>query len=282
MPTAIDSAAAGRGVSKLSKALSKLNLRSPTSETDSSEIHSFRTEQINLLKPLHSNAKNVLSHISIPSAVTKKRARDYIRSISITPKGKAFLPQCSEIIPGHLFISDHFTGTDAATLLSLGITHVISMQHHTSYDYPMLPTIDYCEVIVPMHAYEARRLVATIDDTVDFIDNALRQEGSRVLIHCRMGVDWSPSVIIAWFMRNGRCGYDEARDTVRRKRVVVAPGLDLVRGVKEWSALELARPLFPPGRGGRNQSSTCPSPLGSDLSSTDVSYQEKGEVLDIH
>ena len=95
-------------------------------------------------------------------------------------------------------------------------------------------------------------------------------------------------MVIAWLMRNGKCSYAEARDTVRQKREVVEPGLDLEMGVKEWWALELARPSFPPGRGGRCQ----PSMSYLDVNCLDIkvgvmhgpgSYelQGEGEVIDI-
>jgi Dual specificity phosphatase, catalytic domain len=261
MPAAVcvDNATSGRGLSKLSKALSKLNLRSPSEPDPNSIIHSLRKEQIKQLKLSHSNAPNILSRIPIPSGLTKARLCDYIRGVCITPKGNAFLPQYSEIIPDRLFVSDHFTGTDIATLSRLHITHVVSILHLPNHDFPTLPTVVYHDVVVPSDVYRARSLVATIDDTVDFIDHALRQGDTRVLVHCSMGTQWGPSMVIAWLMRNGHCDYEQARDVVLRKREVINPGIDLERGVKEWLALEMARPLFPLGRGGRYPSQPSPS-----------------------
>lgn len=285
MPTAVYvDASPGRGFSKLSKALSKLNLRSPGGELDSRDIfQSLRKEQIKLLKQTHPNARDVLSRTFMPVGLTKGRLGDYVRSISITPRGTAFLPRYSEIVPDQLYISDYFTGTDIGTLSRLRITHVVSILHAPNLEFPILPTIVYHDVVVPCDAYRARSLVATIDDAVDFMDSALRQEDSRVLVYCRMGVQWSPTMIIAWLMRNGHCDYGKGRDFVLRKRQVIAPGMDLEKGVKEWWALEMARPVFPLGRGGRCR----PSPSVHHLTwgSRHELYEEwesdESEVLDI-
>lgn len=274
----------GRGFAKLSRALSKLNLRSPTEPDPQGMIRALRKEQLKLLKSTHYNTRNVLSQTSIPPGLDKTRLCDYIRSISITPEGKAFLPQYSEIIPGHLFISDYFTGTDLATLSRLRITHVVSILHSPNRDLPTLPSIVYRNVVVPSDAYHARNLVAMIDDTVDFIDKALRREDSRVLVHCRVGVQWSPSIVIAWLLRHGPCDYERWRDVILQKREVIHPGIDLERGVKEWLALETARPLFPRGRGGRCRPSPPLHYLKWELAAEQLqedSDSDYSDVLDI-
>ena len=261
----------GRGFSKLSRALSKLNLRSPISSEPDHRlelIQSLRKEQSNLLKSSHVNARKILSHTAVPAGLCNSRLRDYVHSMAITPQGTAFPPQYSEIIPGQLFIADHFTGTDVAILARLRITHVVSILHAPNAEFATLPGVVYHEIVVPYDAYHARGLVATIDDAVDFMDGALesRRDGDddyddgddgisssrcRVLVHCRMGVQWGPSMVIAWLMRNAQCDYERAKELVVRKRQVVAPAVDLEKAVKEWWALEMARPVFPMGRGGR-------------------------------
>ena len=237
-----------RSISKLSRALSKLNLRA-----DAHDTRPLWKDQVKAFEPFYPDARNILSHVPIPPGLSKSRVREYIHSTSITPNGKAFHPQCSEIIPNRIFVSDRFTGTDATLLQRLHITHVVCIANVKTQDSPPSPSLHYHELVVPNDAHKAGGLVAKIDDTVDFIDGALKMDDSRVLVHCIMGIHWSPSIVIAWLMRNGKCSYVEAQDTVRRKREVVHPGRDLEVGIKEWWALELARPSFPPGRGGRCQ-----------------------------
>jgi len=279
-PVRVDEVSPERGVSKLSRALSKLSLRSDVNDT-----HTVWKEQIRAFKCFHPNARKILSHVPIPPGLTRNRVRDYVHSTSITPKGKAFPPQHSEIVPNRLFVSDGFTGTDTALLLRLRITHVVCIVNAWDQDYPILPSVQYHQVVAPNDPYRARRLVATIDDAVDFIDNALRRDGSRVLVHCAMGIHWSPSMVIAWLMRNGGCAFEGAREIVRRKREVVDTGLDLEKGVKEWWALEMARPIFPPGRGGRYQSfASCLTPK-LDVAYSDGSCESEEEferdIIDI-
>jgi len=251
-----------RTVSKLSRALSKLNLRSPGG-TLHPEAHTFRLEQTKLLQTTHSNAKNIISRASIPSGLTKERVRDYIHSIPITPKGHAFLPQHSEIVPKFLYISDKFTGTCEASLKGLGITHVVAILGKREDIYKS-PDIKYQIIIEPA---PGRSSVAMIDTAIDFMDAAL-QEGGSVLVFCRMGTDWSASMAIAWLMRNKRCTYDHARSLVGRRRQVIAPGRESEKAVKEWQGLEYARLFFPLGRGGRrNPNESVDSPPSSPANS---------------
>lgn len=269
----------GRGgsstVSKLSRALSKLNLRSPVEP----DTHRFRTDQYKPLKEAQSSPKTIICHVTIPFGLSKARARDYISSISITSKGNAFLPQYSEIVPEQLFISDHFTGTEMETLERLRITHIVSILHAPDVHCTKMSGIKYHEAVVPKEVYREEKLVAIIEDMVDFIDRALRRRDGRVLIHCRTGVDWSAGVAIAWLMRNRFCEYKEAKEIVEQKREVIELGRDLETGVKQWEGLESARPYFPLGRGGRLDLLSVSSLWPGDSPVSEHTHQLKGDVI---
>ncbi|KAF8516734.1 protein-tyrosine phosphatase-like protein [Hysterangium stoloniferum] len=230
-------------------------------------------EQANLLRHTHANARSVLCRTVIPSGLTKERVRDYSHSISITQRGKAFLPQYSEIIPNCLFLSDHFTGTDPQTLRHLKITHVVSILQPSHSSFERLPSITYHDIL---ETKSSRKPVSAFEEAVNFMDTAFL-DGGRVLVHCRMGVDWSASVVIAWVIRNQECSFDEARAAVRKCREVVEPSRELANGVKEWVGLENARPYFPVGRGGHRYAEFSDT---SSTTSPDVDYDPR-DVIDI-
>ncbi|KIJ24071.1 hypothetical protein M422DRAFT_39306 [Sphaerobolus stellatus SS14] len=269
-PIQVEKSQQEKAISKLSRALSKLNLRSPGG-TSHPEANTFRQEQAKLLQSTHSNAKSVLSRTPIPSGLSQDQIRDYIYSISITPKGTAFVPRATEVIPETIFISDRYTGTDEASLTRLGITEVVAIVDKDGLDYYRSPFIHYHEIVEPQRG---RCLVGLIDKAVDFIDEAVR-EGGRVLIFCRMGVEWSAAVSIAWLIRHRRCTFDHAYWSVWRRREVISPTKDLEMGVKEWQGLEYARSFFPVGRGGRRTPTYF-----SDSDITPPSSPEPGSVYE--
>lgn len=285
---AILSAERSISVSKLSRALSKLNLRSPGG-TVHVEAHSYRNEQAQYLDALYSrsNTSQILSRTSIPSGLAKDRVREYIYSIAISQRGTAFLPRCSEIIPGYLYIADSYTGTDPKTLLKLGITHVISINNRPRFESSSPPSSPLSpnklihikhHTITPPHpslslpsSKKAPSYIAIFDEAVDFMDDAFRKDdkkNARVLIHDRLGADWSASVAIAWVTRNQRCSYDEACMAIRQRREIVNPSREVEKGVREWMGLEHARSFFPLGRGGRYYTSSESSPTSASSPSS--------------
>ncbi|GJJ09767.1 hypothetical protein Clacol_003991 [Clathrus columnatus] len=274
-------------VSKLSRALSRLNLRSSSGGTTAhAEAHPIRFEQAQYLDSLYSssNARQILSRVSIPSGLNRDRVREFIYSIAISPKGTAFLPRYSEIIPGYLYIADSYTGTDMKTLSKLGITHVIGINNTPHFEptlsspsSPLSPKLIHIKhhTITPPHpklhlpsSKKAPSYISIFDEAVDFIDEAFRDNKPRIMIHDRLGSDWSASVVIAWAIRNQRCSYDQACHAVRQRREIVSPSREVEKGVKEWMGLEYARSFFPVGRGGRCNRSSSPSPTSSSSSAS--------------
>lgn len=293
-------------VSKLSRALSKLSLRSPGG-TVHVEARAYRVEQAKYLDALNSssNANQILSKVSLPSGLSKDRVREYIYSIAISPlKGTVFLPRHSEIIPKYLYMSDSYTGTDPRTLAKLGITHVISINNGPQFEptsppsspLSSLPKLSHIKhhIITPPHpslhlpsSKKAPSYIAIFDKAVDFMDDAFRDRNSRILVHDRLGSDWSASVVVAWVTRNQSCSYEQACIAVRQRREVVNPSWEVEKGVKEWMGLEHARAFFPIGRGGRcyvssdlSSSSSRTKVASSSASTSSASHSDSDEAYE--
>ena len=49
------------------------------------------------------------------------------------------------------------------------------------------------------------------------------QDGSNVLVHCRLGVNRSVTVVLAYLMRRCNFSFDGALELVRRKRHCAQP-----------------------------------------------------------
>ena len=80
------------------------------------------------------------------------------------------------------------------------------------------------EVWLPPHTWS---------ELVHAVTRAVRDE-EAVLVHCRLGVSRSPSVVAAYL---AQCGYrlENALAYLVSQRSVVAPHADTWRGVVEWS-----------------------------------------------
>jgi protein-tyrosine phosphatase len=66
-----------------------------------------------------------------------------------------------------------------------------------------------------------------------YIERALAR-GEGVLVHCQQGVSRSPSIVIAYLIRNHGMSYESALAFVRRKRACVKPNPGFARALVEW------------------------------------------------
>lgn len=62
-----------------------------------------------------------------------------------------------------------------------------------------------------------------LETTHEFIDEALKQPGGAILIHCQAGVSRSVTLAASYLMRERRIGADEALEIVRSKRPAAKP-----------------------------------------------------------
>jgi protein-tyrosine phosphatase len=72
-----------------------------------------------------------------------------------------------------------------------------------------------------------------LESACNFIDKALRS-GKNVLVHCQQGISRSPSIVIAYLIRNHGMSFDAAYSHVKRKRACMKPNAGFVRCLQEW------------------------------------------------
>ncbi|KAJ3605615.1 hypothetical protein NHX12_027660, partial [Muraenolepis orangiensis] len=84
------------------------------------------------------------------------------------------------------------------------------------------------------------------DHTHSFITRA-KKSGSKVLVHCKMGVSRSVSTVVAYAMKEYGWPLDEAFNHVRQKRAVVQPNPRFMRQLAEYEA------ILDPGRQRHNR-----------------------------
>jgi len=77
--------------------------------------------------------------------------------------------------------------------------------------------------IIPIDDHHHDPLLPHFDITYHFIQNALSQNKSGVLVHCAAGISRSSSVVIAYMMKKFEISFEEAKKRVKTKRRVVDP-----------------------------------------------------------
>jgi atypical dual specificity phosphatase len=141
----------------------------------------------------------------------------------------------SLILPG-LYLGSHSDAQDPLFLRQAGIRHVLNMAQECEDTEAIsmglnvlhLPLIDHSDE--PLGAY--------LPTATAFIYNALsRPDPEPVLVHCRVGVSRSASVVIAYLMLFGiprpdqppkQLTYHMAFDWVKRHRAQISPNLGFI------------------------------------------------------
>ncbi|GME84162.1 unnamed protein product [Ambrosiozyma monospora] len=77
------------------------------------------------------------------------------------------------------------------------------------------------------------RLVSDFPHLTQIIDDALLSN-KKVLIHCQCGVSRSASLILAYFMKVNKTGYNDAYNQLKLKAPLISPNLSLIYELMEW------------------------------------------------
>lgn len=77
------------------------------------------------------------------------------------------------------------------------------------------------------------------DNTFKYITRA-RREGSKVLVHCKMGVSRSASVVIAYAMKAYNLDFKEAQKLVKEKRSCIKPNKSFLSQLETYQGMLLA------------------------------------------
>jgi len=136
-----------------------------------------------------------------------------------SPTGETFTPQASQIAPS-LYISDLWTATDIPTLVSLGITHRLSIQLESVEPPPNSFALKTKSV--PLQDKSEARLWMYMDSVVDWMSTALA-EGGTVLVHCIWGKSRSVACVVAFLMRTQGMTLELALAYIQEKRPVAKP-----------------------------------------------------------
>jgi protein-tyrosine phosphatase len=139
-------------------------------------------------------------------------------------KNKKILhPDFSEIIPNKLFISNSDFAQEKSNLLSHKITHILLCGEELGILFPN----DFVYFKINLHDWEEDSIIPYINETNNFIKNS-----NIVLVHCNAGVSRSPSIVIAYLIKEKKMNFDDAFNLVKNKRKIINPNETFIKELK--------------------------------------------------
>ncbi|KAG0268853.1 tyrosine/serine/threonine protein phosphatase pps1 [Actinomortierella ambigua] len=140
----------------------------------------------------------------------------------------------SRILP-FLYLGNLAHASNPGLLETLGIGHVLSVGEATGLGYPDDGTGLFVKLVDDMFDNGIHSLWGHLEQCVGFIETARRSQ-SRVLIHCRVGVSRSATIVIAYLMAYYKLSLVDAYLTVRARRlnVIIQPNLLFMYELLQW------------------------------------------------
>ncbi|XP_019642853.1 PREDICTED: dual specificity protein phosphatase 3-like [Branchiostoma belcheri] len=146
-----------------------------------------------------------------------------LRRIITGPFGLVLMPSRShdEVFP-RLYVGEGDIAKKLPRLQELGITHVVNAAHNigvfTGPHFYRDTNIQYLGVEAVDH--DGFDMMPYFIQTADFIEDALRDDTAKVLVHCLEGFSRSATLVIAYLMLKQGMMVQEAVRTVRDRREV--------------------------------------------------------------
>ncbi|XP_062521631.1 protein phosphatase Slingshot homolog 2-like isoform X2 [Corticium candelabrum] len=136
----------------------------------------------------------------------------------------------------HLYLGSEWNASNLEELKELGIGHILNISREIDNFFP--PEFKYKNIRV--FDDEHADLLRHWDDTFRFIHTA-KLEGSKVLVHCKMGISRSASTVIAYLMKEKKWDLDVALSFVKECRSIINPNANFRKQLKEYEGIISAR-----------------------------------------
>ncbi|KAL8515333.1 hypothetical protein ACS0TY_014153 [Phlomoides rotata] len=117
-----------------------------------------------------------------------------------------------------LYLGSLGAATNRDGLKSLNVTHILTVAHSITPDYPN----DFVYKVIGVPDREDVTLSQYFEECFAFIEEA-RATGGGVLVHCFAGRSRSATVVVAYLMYKNGMRLSEALEYVKRKRPCISP-----------------------------------------------------------
>lgn len=131
-----------------------------------------------------------------------------------------------------VFLGSEWNASNLEELERNGIGHILNVTREIDNFFP--DQFDYLNIRV--YDDEATELLKHWDRTYKYIQQAL-DEGSKVLVHCKMGVSRSASVVVAYAMKAQHWDLKQALRHVKERRACVQPNSSFMQQLEIYAGI---------------------------------------------
>lgn len=149
-------------------------------------------------------------------------------------------------------------------LLFCRVGHILNVTREIDNFFPGM--FDYLNIRVLDD--EKTDLLKYWDNTFKYITKA-KNEGSKVLVHCKMGVSRSASVVIAYAMKAYNWNFEKAMKHVKAKRTCIKPNTSFIAQLETYQGILDAM---------KNKEKLQRSKSETNLKSPEAKHEKKSEV----
>ncbi|KAL8182922.1 UNVERIFIED_CONTAM: hypothetical protein K2H54_007737 [Gekko kuhli] len=132
----------------------------------------------------------------------------------------------------HLYLGSEWNAANLEELQRNNISHILNVTREIDNFFPE----HFTYMNVRLYDEETAQLLPHWKETYSFI-SAARVRGSRVLVHCKMGVSRSASTVIAYVMKAYGWSLEQALWHVRERRPIVHPNPGFMRQLELYQGI---------------------------------------------
>ncbi|KAJ6250496.1 dual specificity protein phosphatase [Anaeramoeba flamelloides] len=139
----------------------------------------------------------------------------------------------SEVIPEFLWLGSLPTANNEELLKILQIKRIINLaievEEEKNFDLDLYSKLGIDHFSIPFDD----QVNVDITKIVDKVADVINENDSKILVHCRLGISRSSTVIIYYLMKYHNLRYQEAYDWVKSCRFLIDPNPGFVKQLKE-------------------------------------------------
>ncbi|XP_026777792.2 protein phosphatase Slingshot homolog 1 isoform X2 [Pangasianodon hypophthalmus] len=136
------------------------------------------------------------------------------------------------LIFDYLYLGTEWDASNLEELRECGIGYILNMTREIDNFFPEF----FCYYNVHVFDDESADLLAHWNETYDFIMRA-KENNSKCLVHCKMGVSHSVSTVIAYAMKEYGWSLEKACNFVKKKRIIAQPSAAFMKKLADYEGI---------------------------------------------
>lgn len=128
------------------------------------------------------------------------------------------------------YLGNAFDSQNSQRLEKFGISHVIN----ATPDLPFAFKDDKQNLRVSIYDSPSENILQHFEPAIDFIDQVLSAPTNKVLVHCSAGISRSPTLVLAYMIKNENLTVEEALKKMRSLRSIIDPNFSFIAQLRVW------------------------------------------------